>query len=96
GDPGVLLLDEPSNGLDPDGIRWLRNRLRRFADDGGTVLVSSHLIAELALFADDLVVVGAGRLIAAETVESVTSRTGLSLEESLLEMTATSAEFASA
>ncbi|HMU81656.1 MAG TPA: AAA family ATPase, partial [Microthrixaceae bacterium] len=96
GDPRVLLLDEPSNGLDPDGIRWLRNRLRRFADNGGTVLVSSHLIAELARFADDLVVVGGGRLIAAETVESVTSRTGMSLEDSLLEMTATSAEFASA
>ena len=94
--PRVLLLDEPSNGLDPDGIRWLRNRLRRFADNGGTVLVSSHLIAELARFADDLVVVGAGRLIAAATVESITSRTGMSLEDSLLEMTATSAEFASA
>ena len=96
GHPQVLLLDEPSNGLDPDGIRWLRRRLRTFADAGGTVFVSSHLIAELALFADDLVVVGAGRLIAAETVESLTARTGRSLEESLLEMTASSAEFASA
>ena len=96
GDPRVLLLDEPSNGLDPDGIRWLRNRLHSFADAGGTVFVSSHLIAELAKFADDLVVVGAGRLIAAETVESVTSRTGMSLEDSLLEMTTASAEFASA
>ena len=95
GAPEVLLLDEPSNGLDPDGIRWLRNRLRGFADAGGTVFVSSHLIAELAKFADDLVVVGAGRLIAAETVDSVTSRTGMSLEESLLEMTTASAEFAS-
>ncbi len=96
GEPRVLLLDEPSNGLDPDGIRWLRDRLRRFADGGGTVFVSSHLIAELAMFADDLVVVGAGRLIAAETVESVTARTGMSLEDSLLAMTAASAEFASA
>ena len=96
GDPRVLLLDEPSNGLDPDGIRWLRHRLRRFADAGGTVLVSSHLIAELAKFADDLVVVGAGRLITAEPVDSLTSRTGLSLEDSLLELTAASAEFASA
>ncbi len=58
GEPRVLLLDEPSNGLDPDGIRWLRNHLRGFADAGGTVFVSSHLIAELAKFADDLVVVG--------------------------------------
>jgi ABC-2 type transport system ATP-binding protein len=96
GEPRVLLLDEPSNGLDPDGIRWLRNHLRSFADAGGTVFVSSHLIGELAKFADDLVVVGAGRLLATETVESLTSRTGLSLEDSLLEMTATSAEFASA
>jgi ABC-2 type transport system ATP-binding protein len=96
GDPRVLLLDEPSNGLDPDGIRWLRNRLRSFADAGGTVLVSSHLIAELGRFADDLVVVGAGRLIAAETVDSLTARTGRSLEDSLLELTAASAEFASA
>ena len=93
GDPRVLLLDEPSNGLDPDGIRWLRIRLRRFADAGGTVLVSSHLIAELAKLADDLVVVGAGKLIAAETVDSVTTRTGLSLEDSLLEMTTAAAEF---
>ena len=96
GDPRVLLLDEPSNGLDPDGIRWLRNRLRSFADAGGTVFVSSHLIAELARLADDLVVVGAGRLIAAQTVDAITSRTGRSLEDSLLEMTMASAEFASA
>ena len=68
GEPEVLLLDEPSNGLDPDGIRWLRNSLRNFADQGGTVFVSSHLIAELAMFADDLVVVGAGKLLAAEPV----------------------------
>jgi ABC-2 type transport system ATP-binding protein len=96
GDPRVLLLDEPSNGLDPDGMRWLRHRLRAFADAGGTVLVSSHLIAELAKFADDLVVVGGGRLLAAETVASLTARTGRSLEDSLLELTAASAEFAAA
>ena len=58
GDPQVLLLDEPSNGLDPDGIRWLRHSLRDFAARGGTVFVSSHLIGELSMFADDLVVVG--------------------------------------
>ena len=74
GDPQVLLLDEPSNGLDPDGIRWLRNRLSAFAERGGTVFVSSHLIGELSMFADDLVVVGAGRLLAAETVEAITAR----------------------
>jgi ABC-2 type transport system ATP-binding protein len=74
GDPKVLLLDEPSNGLDPDGIRWLRNHLTDFARRGGSVFVSSHLIAELAMFADDLVVVGAGQLLAAETVDAITAR----------------------
>jgi ABC-2 type transport system ATP-binding protein len=74
GDPGILLLDEPSNGLDPDGIRWLRTYLRNFADRGGTVFVSSHLIAELSMFADDLVVVGGGRLLAAESVDAITAR----------------------
>lgn len=74
GEPEVLLLDEPSNGLDPDGIRWLRNSLSAFADNGGTVFVSSHLIAELAMFADDLIVVGAGKLLAAETVAATLAR----------------------
>jgi ABC-2 type transport system ATP-binding protein len=68
------LLDEPSNGLDPDGIRWLRNHLTDFAQRGGTVFVSSHLIGELSLFADDLVVVGGGKLLAAETVAAITAR----------------------
>ena len=74
GEPQVLLLDEPSNGLDPDGIRWLRNHLSDFARKGGTVFVSSHLISELSMFADDLVVVGGGRLIAAESVTAITAR----------------------
>ncbi len=76
GEPDVLLLDEPSNGLDPDGIRWLRHSLRNFADQGGTVFVSSHLIAELAMFADDLVVVGGGKLLAAEPVNATLARGG--------------------
>ena len=74
GDPQVLLLDEPSNGLDPDGIRWLRTSLTTFARRGGSVFVSSHLISELSMFADDLVVVGGGRLLAAETVDAITAR----------------------
>lgn len=73
GEPDVLLLDEPANGLDPDGIRWLRTYLRSFAHQGGTVFVSSHLIAELALFADDLVVIGGGRILAADTVDEITA-----------------------
>ncbi len=79
GDPQVLLLDEPSNGLDPDGIRWLRNHLRAFAERGGTVFVSSHLIGELSMFADDLVVVGGGKLLAAETVEAITTRSDVTV-----------------
>lgn len=74
GEPEVLLLDEPSNGLDPDGIRWLRNSLSDFASQGGTVFVSSHLIGELEMFADDLVVVGGGKLIAAESVSATLAR----------------------
>ena len=74
GEPEVLLLDEPSNGLDPDGIRWLRNSLSAFAAHGGTVFVSSHLSGELEMFADDLIVVGGGRLVAAESVASALTR----------------------
>ncbi|MER5294750.1 ATP-binding cassette domain-containing protein [Streptomyces pharetrae] len=64
GDPPVIMLDEPSNGLDPEGIIWIRTLLRRLADEGRTVLVSSHLMNETASFADHLVVLGRGRLLA--------------------------------
>jgi ABC-2 type transport system ATP-binding protein len=64
GDPGVLLLDEPVNGLDPEGIRWIRTLLQRLAADGRTVFVSSHLMSEMALTADHLIVVGRGRVLA--------------------------------
>ncbi|OMQ16382.1 ABC transporter [Modestobacter sp. VKM Ac-2676] len=74
GDPEILLLDEPSNGLDPDGIRWLRDHLSGFARRGGTVFVSSHLISELSMFADDLIVVGGGKLLAAESLAAITAR----------------------
>jgi ABC-2 type transport system ATP-binding protein len=77
GDPEVLLLDEPANGLDPDGIRWLRSYLRDFADRGGTVFVSSHLISELAMFVDDLVVIGGGKLLAAQSLHDITARNGI-------------------
>src|SRR5580700_2075999 len=65
GDPGVLLFDEPVNGLDPEGILWVRNLLRFLASEGRTIFVSSHLMSEMALTADQLVVIGKGRLISA-------------------------------
>ena len=64
GDPQMLILDEPANGLDPAGIRWMRGLLRDFADRGGTVLLSSHLLHEIEVIADDLVVIGNGRIVA--------------------------------
>jgi ABC-2 type transport system ATP-binding protein len=74
GDPGVLLLDEPINGLDPEGIRWIRTFMRDLAAEGRTVFISSHLMSEMALTADELVVIGQGRLIAAESVAAFTDR----------------------
>jgi ABC-2 type transport system ATP-binding protein len=71
GDPEVLLLDEPVNGLDPEGIQWVRKLLRSLAAEGRTVFVSSHLMSEMALTADHLVVIGRGRLIADATVDEV-------------------------
>jgi ABC-2 type transport system ATP-binding protein len=67
GDPEVLILDEPANGLDPAGIRWMRDLLRGYADRGATVLLSSHLLHEIEVVADDLVVIGQGRVVAAGT-----------------------------
>jgi ABC-2 type transport system ATP-binding protein len=67
GDPEVLILDEPANGLDPAGIRWMRDLLREYADKGGTVLLSSHLLHEIEVIADDLVVIGNGRIVAQGT-----------------------------
>ena len=64
GDPRVLVLDEPANGLDPQGIHWMRGLLRDFADRGGAVLLSSHLLAEVQAVADDIVVIGRGRIVA--------------------------------
>src|SRR6266581_1262999 len=75
GDPGVLILDEPLNGLDPDGIRWMRDLLRQLARDGRTVLVSSHLLAEAAQTVDDVVVINRGRLAAKGPVPELTAAT---------------------
>jgi ABC-2 type transport system ATP-binding protein len=74
GDPSTLLLDEPANGLDPEGIHWMRNLLRGLAAEGRTVFVSSHLMSEMALTADHLIVIGRGRLIADKSVEDFVRR----------------------
>jgi ABC-2 type transport system ATP-binding protein len=87
GDPDVLVLDEPANGLDPHGIRWLRRTLRSFADAGKAVLVSSHQLAEMQQTADDVIVVDRGRLVTTGTVEQLTNEGGASLEEAFLELT---------
>ena len=76
GDPQVVVLDEPVNGLDPEGVLWIRNLLKGLADEGRTVFVSSHLMSEMALTATRLVVVGRGRLIADTTVEEFVARAG--------------------
>ncbi|MGH8890536.1 MAG: ATP-binding cassette domain-containing protein [Acidothermaceae bacterium] len=74
GDPPVLLFDEPINGLDPEGIRWIRTFMQDLAAQGRTIFVSSHLMSEMALTATELVVIGQGRLIAAESVADFTER----------------------
>jgi ABC-2 type transport system ATP-binding protein len=72
-DPAVLLLDEPANGLDPEGIHWLRGLIRRQADEGRTVLVSSHLLAEVAQTVDQVVIIARGRLVAQSTLADLTA-----------------------
>jgi ABC-2 type transport system ATP-binding protein len=74
GDPPVLMFDEPVNGLDPEGIRWVRTLMRKLAAEGRTVFVSSHLLAEMANTADRLVVIGRGRLVAATSVDEFVAR----------------------
>jgi len=74
GDPHTIILDEPANGLDPEGIRWIRDVLTHLARQGRTVLVSSHQLSEMALMAEDLVVIGQGRLIEQSTVDSFVDR----------------------
>ncbi len=76
GDPRILILDEPANGLDPAGIHWMRTLLRDYADRGGTVLLSSHLLHEIEIIADDLVVIGHGRIVAQGTKEELLAGNG--------------------
>ena len=75
GDPKILVLDEPANGLDPAGIRWLRRFIRGFASDGRAVFVSSHQLAEISMMADELVVIDQGRLIVSGSVQELMART---------------------
>jgi ABC-2 type transport system ATP-binding protein len=77
GEPTVLILDEPANGLDPEGIAWMRRLLRDFADRGGTVLLSSHLLREIEAIADNLVVIGEGRIVAQGTKAELLAGTGM-------------------
>lgn len=76
GDPSVLILDEPANGLDPAGIRWMRGLLRSYAERGGTVLLSSHLLHEVEMIADELILIGHGRIVAQGTKEELLSAGG--------------------
>jgi ABC-2 type transport system ATP-binding protein len=77
GDPPVLVLDEPTNGLDPQGIRWLRGYLRRLADEGRTVLVSSHVLAEVEQIADDVLVIARGRLVRSTSLAELRAEAGI-------------------
>jgi ABC-2 type transport system ATP-binding protein len=88
GDPATLVLDEPTNGLDPDGVRWLRALIRGLGAQGRTVLVSSHQLAELAQTVDDVIVIEKGRLVAHDRIATLAQAHGGSLEEAFLSLTA--------
>jgi ABC-2 type transport system ATP-binding protein len=87
GEPELLVLDEPANGLDPAGVHWLRTFLRRFAERGGTVLVSSHVLAEIAQTVDQVLIIARGRLVATLRLDELEGR-GERLEDAYLELTA--------
>ncbi len=76
GDPELLVLDEPANGLDPEGVRWLRDFLRAFASQGRTVLISSHVLAEVAQTVDQVLIINRGRLVVESSLEQLTARVG--------------------
>src|SRR3954447_23542158 len=84
GDPEVLILDEPANGLDPAGIRWMRDLLRAFANSGGTVLLSSHLLHEIEVIADDLVLIGNGRIVVQGTKTDLLATAGTLVRSSAI------------
>jgi ABC-2 type transport system ATP-binding protein len=85
GDPRILILDEPANGLDPQGIAWLRGFLRKLAESGKTVLVSSHQLAEMEQTVDEVIIINKGRLVTQDTILNLTKNS--SLEESFLKLT---------
>lgn len=87
GEPSVLILDEPANGLDPEGMAWTRGLLRDFAGRGGTVLLSSHLLSEVEAIADCLVIINGGKVIASGTRSGLLTGTGQTLEELFLTLT---------
>jgi len=94
GDPDVLVLDEPVNSLDPEGVIWIRNLVKRLAAEGRTVLVSSHMMAEMALTAEHLVVIGRGRLLADTSTEDfIAANSGATLEEAFMRLTGAAVEF---
>jgi ABC-2 type transport system ATP-binding protein len=76
GEPELLVLDEPANGLDPEGVRWLRDFLRTFASEGRTVLISSHVLAEVAQTVDQVLIISRGRLVVESSLEQLTARVG--------------------
>ncbi len=86
GDPELLVLDEPANGLDPAGVHWLRTFLRRFADQGGTVLIASHVLAEVAQTVDQVMIIDRGRLVATARLDELAGR-GETLENTYLKLT---------
>jgi ABC-2 type transport system ATP-binding protein len=92
GDPGIVILDEPVNGLDPEGVRWIRNLMKSLATAGRTVLFSSHLISEVAQTADELIVIGQGRLLAHTTVAELSATAG-SLEEAFFQLTESATDY---
>ena len=92
GDPGIVILDEPVNGLDPEGVRWIRNLLKSLSAEGRTVFISSHLISEVAQTAEELIVIGRGRLLAQTTVAALSATAG-SLEDAFFRLTESAVDY---